>query len=160
MTIRLAQPGDLPRILELYAQARRFMAENGNPTQWNSGYPQVELLEDDIRQEQLYVVSDAQCIQGVFVFVLGEDPTYGYIEDGAWRSSAPYGTIHRIAGSGGIFAAALEFSRRMCPHIRMDTHRDNAPMLHLAQKHGFRPCGTIYVKDGTPRVAFELLDNE
>ena len=37
-------------------------------------------------------------LHGVFAFILGEDPTYGVIEDGQWLSGDPYGTIHRIAG--------------------------------------------------------------
>lgn len=159
LTVRNAQVDDLPRILEIYAIARKFMAENGNPTQWKSGYPWPDMLEEDIGNQNLYVLQNGQSICGCFLFVIGNDPTYGYIEDGAWLSDAPYGTIHRIAsdGTGGVFAAALRFCRSLCPHIRVDTHRDNKPMQHLAEKHGFRRCGTIYVEDGTPRIAYELL---
>ena len=32
--IRRAVPSDLPDILEIYAIARRFMAQAGNPDQW------------------------------------------------------------------------------------------------------------------------------
>ena len=39
----------------------------------------------------------------------------------------------------------------------MDTHADNAPMRHLLEKSGFSHRGTIYVEDGTPRLAFDLL---
>ena len=45
MEIRLAEAGDLPVILEIYRRARRFMAENGNPTQWGDGHPPRQLLE-------------------------------------------------------------------------------------------------------------------
>ncbi len=34
MNIRPAQPGDLPALLEIFADARAFMAQTGNPTQW------------------------------------------------------------------------------------------------------------------------------
>ena len=40
--IRLARPGDLPRILEIYATARAFMRANGNLNQWKDGYPAKE----------------------------------------------------------------------------------------------------------------------
>ena len=46
--IRKAQPEDLPRILEIYAFARQFMRETGNPTQWAGGYPKEELIRKDI----------------------------------------------------------------------------------------------------------------
>jgi len=39
----------------------------------------------------------------------------------------------------------------------MDTHADNKPMQHLAEKHGFTRCGIIYTGDGSPRIAYELL---
>lgn len=156
--IRPAALADLDEIEKIYAAARRFMAENGNPTQWKNGYPWRDLLEEDIRLEILYVALRKNEICGVFVFVIGEDPTYGYIEGGTWRSNLPYGTIHRIASrSSGVFAACLEFCRSKCAHIRVDTHADNKPMQHLAEKYGFSKRGIIYVEDGTPRIAYDLL---
>ena len=156
--IRLAVQADLDEIEQIYSYARQFMAEVGNPTQWVNGYPKRELLEDDISVGKLYVAEKGNEIYGVFVFVIGADPTYGYIEDGAWISDSPYGTIHRIASRGnGLFAEALEFCRNLCNHIRIDTHHNNKPMQHLIEKHGFTRCGIIYTDDGSPRIAYELL---
>ena len=158
LKIRPAILADLNEIEKIYAAARTFMEENGNPTQWNGGYPQRELLEGDIRQGCLYVVTDETQIRGVFYFLIGEDPTYGYMEGGTWRSNTPYGTIHRIASRGnGVFRAAVEFCRGKCSHLRVDTHEDNKPMQHLAQKYGFSRRGIIYVEDGTPRIAYDLI---
>ena len=75
--IRLAVQTDLDQIEQIYVYARRFMAENGNPTQWKDGYPQRQLLEEDIREGKLYVAQQDDGLYGVFVFVVGEDPTYG-----------------------------------------------------------------------------------
>ena len=156
--IRPAMQADLDEIEKIYAQARCFMAENGNPTQWNDGYPRRELLEGDLEKGNLYVAESGEEISGVFVFVMGEDPTYAYIKGGTWRSHSPYGTIHRIASRGsGVFASALEFCKSRCDHIRVDTHENNKPMQHLAEKHGFSRRGIIYVADGTPRIAYDLL---
>ena len=156
--IRNAVTADLNEIEKIYEYARGFMAANGNPTQWQNGYPQRDMLEDDVAQGKLYVVLDDGKIVGVFMYVIGNDPTYSYIEDGDWMSDEIYGTIHRIAScKSGVFAAALEFCRSRCNHVRVDTHADNKPMQHLAEKYGFQRCGTIYVEDGTPRIAYELL---
>ncbi len=156
--IRPATETDLLEIEKIYTAARRFMAENGNPAQWVDGYPKRELLEGDLSRGNLYVAENGQGIAGVFVFVIGEDPTYGYIEGGTWRADSTYGTIHRIASRGkGVFSAALEFCKSRCSHIRVDTHADNKPMQHLAEKHGFSRRGIIYVADGTPRIAYDLL---
>ena len=155
-TIRRASLADMERIMEIYAIARKFMADNGNPTQWKDGYPQREMLEEDIRLEQLYVV-EAHDICGVFMFTLGDDPTYTYI-DGAWSSTEPYGVIHRIAGvGGGVFAAALEYCAGVIHHLRIDTHEDNKPMQHAVEKAGFSRRGIIYVADGTPRIAYDRV---
>ena len=155
--IRPAERTDMERILEIYEYARRFMEENGNPTQWHSGYPKRELLELDISLGRLYVVIRDNEICGVFVFFVGDDPTYSYIE-GSWRSNAPYGVIHRIAGiGGGIFTAALAFCKDRISHLRIDTHANNRPMQHVVEKAGFSRRGIIYVEDGSPRISYDLV---
>ena len=158
---RGAVRGDLPQILQIYAHAREAMAASGNPTQWGDNFPPQELLEEDIDSNRLFVyVANGQLL-GVFAFILGADPTYQVIEDGAWLNDAlPYGTIHRVAGDGtvhGLFAACMDFCKRRMSHLRIDTHENNAVMRHLIARHGFLPCGTIYVEDGTPRLAFDWL---
>ena len=42
MKIRKAKAQDLQEILKLYAQARTFMQETGNGSQWGTTYPPVE----------------------------------------------------------------------------------------------------------------------
>ena len=154
--VRLAEQADLVRILEIYEHARKFMVANGNPTQWKDGYPAPEMLEEDICRQRLYVVEDQQ-ICGVFMFVIGDDPTYQHIE-GQWGSAEPYGVIHRIAGmGGGVFSAALEYCEGRIHHLRIDTHEDNKPMQHLVEKNGFIRRGIIYVADGTPRIAYDRI---
>ena len=43
LTIRPAVEADLPRLQEIFAHARRFMASSGNPCQWTGGYPSYQL---------------------------------------------------------------------------------------------------------------------
>ena len=161
--IRKALPQELPEILKIYAAARRFMAEHGNPTQWGSASPARSLLEEDIRKERLYVCERNGSICGVFAFPIGSDPTYAKIEDGAWRWDSPYGTIHRLAGDGtkrGIFSECLAWCRGRIGHIRIDTHENNRIMRHLIEKNGFTRCGIIHVADGSPRIAYEWAEAE
>ena len=100
-------------------------------------------------------------IVGTFCLVEGDDPTYAVIEDGRWLDDDAYATIHRLASNGvcrGVARAAVEWSVRRCPNLRIDTHADNAPMLAFLRKAGFVRCGTIYCRDGTPRIAFQRHD--
>ena len=158
-TVRKAEQTDLPRILEIYASARHFMAQTGNPNQWGTTHPPRQQLEQDIRQGDLLVVEDDQGIHGVFFFSLGEDPTYGQIDDGQWHAQRPYGTIHRIAsdGSGRILGTAVAYGKARSDYLRIDTHEDNHVMQHALGKQGFRRCGTIHIADGSPRIAYDLL---
>lgn len=157
--VRPAGAEDMGQIEEIYSFARAFMAENGNPTQWGTANPARETLEADLERGNLYVVTERETIHGVFAFLLGDDPTYETIYDGAWHSDRPYGTIHRIAGdgSGGIFRTALAFCRERCACLRIDTHRNNQVMQHVIEKAGFRRCGIIYIADGSPRIAYDLV---
>lgn len=160
--IRNAMPEDLPRIEEIYAYARSFMAEHGNPNQWGKTNPPIAQLEKDVENSRLFVVEEETDIHGVFYFYIGEDPTYGVIEGGNWGSDAPYGTIHRIAGdgSGGILKAAVEFCGKKIQHLRIDTHHDNIVMQKAVEKLGFVRRGIIYIADGSPRIAYDRIKEE
>lgn len=158
--IRYATPEDLPRIMEIYHGAQKFMAETGNPTQWGTTYPEQSLLEEDIAKKQLYVVIRDDEICGVFVFFIGDDPWYAVIDDGAWLDDSLYGVIHRIAskvGAKGIFREAMDFGLALIDHLRIDTHADNKIMQHVVTKNGFKRCGIVYVDEGSPRIAYEYI---
>ncbi|HJA92084.1 MAG TPA: N-acetyltransferase [Candidatus Eisenbergiella merdipullorum] len=156
--IRRALPQELPAILRLYAEARSFMAKQGNPTQWGKSSPAQSVLEEDIRKKRLYVCVRNGRLCGVFAFPIGKDPTYQKLEDGSWISDSRYGTIHRLAGERtekGIFEECLSWCRCRISHIRIDTHEDNRIMRHLIEKNGFSRRGIIHVADGSPRIAYE-----
>ena len=157
--IQKADISQLPRILEIYEKARAFMAESGNPDQWGTGYPPEEMIRQDIRDGKSYVNLKGEHIQAVFYFAVEADPTYGYIE-GEWLNDDPYGVIHRIAvdGSGrGVAAECFAFAAQRCENIRIDTHEKNIPMQRCLTKNGFARCGTIYLEDGDPRIAYQKV---
>ena len=96
MNIRPATPADLPALMEIFALARRFMAEHGNPGQWPTSYPDGALMRGQIESGVCYVCEVGGEIQGTFCLIFGDDPTYEVILDGAWPDDAPYATIHRL----------------------------------------------------------------
>jgi len=162
MRIRKAAEPDLGRIMEVYAIARAFMADHGNPHQWGpTNWPPEPLVRNDIAQGKSYVCEFDGRIVGVFYFDFGKDiePTYAHIEDGSWADEGPYGVVHRIASDGsvkGVGSTCLEWAFRQCGHMRIDTHGDNVVMQRLLAKLGFDHRGTIYVEeDDYPRLAFE-----
>ena len=162
MEIRASEAEDLERMKEIYAAARRFMAEHGNPRQWGpTCWPPEELLRQDIREGNSYVCVEDSRVVGTFYFVQGPDiePTYRDIEDGAWRDDSPYGVVHRIASDGsvkGVGSFCIQWAFDRCGHLRIDTHGDNTVMQGLLQKLGFERRGIIHVReDSDPRIAYE-----
>lgn len=156
--IRNAQLQDLDAIERIYSIGRAFMRASGNQKQWINGYPQRALLEDDIKNKRLFVIEEEGKPRAVFAFILGDDPTYAYIEDGQWPNQKPYGTIHRIASDGtgkGVVEKALTFALQFTDEVRADTHEDNKPMQRALSKNGFTRCGIIYLENGDPRIAYQ-----
>lgn len=152
---------ELPEIIEIYNSARLFMAEQGNPDQWNGGYPSRHLLKQDIAEKQLFLYKSGDKILAVFRFTLGDDPTYRVIYDGSWLNELPYGVIHRIAVAEhgrGVGRACIEWCLDRCHNIRIDTSSENRPMQRLLRSMGFAECGTIYIETGEPRIAFQITD--
>lgn len=165
MEIRVSTEQDLQRIMEIYAYARKFMAEHGNPRQWGATqWPPRQLIRDDISHGASYVCIHEDHIIGTFFYISGKDiePAYAQIENGAWLDDSPYGVVHRIATDGsvkGTGAFCLNWAYQQCGHLRIDTHGDNVVMQNLLSKLGFIHCGTIYVEeDNDPRLAYEKSD--
>lgn len=164
MQIRKATEADFDRIMEIYAAARSFMAEHGNPNQWGpTNWPPEELVRADIAAGKGYVCDSGGRVVGVFYFDQGEniEPTYARIEGGSWIGDDRYGVVHRVASDGsvrGVGSACIEWAFAQCGHLRIDTHGDNAVMQGLLEKLGFTHCGTIYVEeDDYPRLAYEKV---
>lgn len=158
--IRKAVISDLKEILAIYAGARKFMADHGNAGQWGNHYPPAEMIEADIMAEKLYVIERGEKPCGVFYFAVEEDPTYGRIDNGSWKSEEPYGVIHKVAaaeGERGIVAECVSWCKARIGHLRIDTHEDNLVMQRAVAGQGFTLCGTVYVGDGSPRLAYEMV---
>ena len=56
-----------------------------------------------------------------------------------------------------LFGQMVDYAWGVIPHLRIDTHENNAVMQHLVEKHGFQRCGIIHLEDGAPRIAFERV---
>lgn len=165
MIIRQTRMEELEEVMGIYERAARYMAETGNPNQWTPGYPSRDMIAADIGSGVSYVMEDNGGIEAVFAYIEGADPTYGRIENGAWRSSGTYATMHRLASAGrqrGIagqcFAwCAQQASAHGCGSLRADTHMDNKIMQHALAQNGFVYCGVIHLANGAPRLAYERI---
>ena len=162
--VRGASVSDLERIMGIYRIAQDRMIASGNPLQWGHFYPSEAVIREDIENGNCRVISvrdgSEEAIHGVFAFCEGTEPTYARIDGGEWLNDGPYAAIHRIAGDGevkGIFDTALRYCRSRSDNLRIDTHQDNRIMQKLIERNGFVRCGTIYVEDGSPRIAYQWI---
>lgn len=160
-----AETGDLDRIMDIFAQARKFMGELGNP-QWQDGFPQKQFIADKIALGIMYKVMCEDDIAAVFS-VLDSDEDYGDI-DGAWLTEeGEYFVLHTVAtaadyrGKGCarfIFSYAEVMAKeRGKISVRMDTHEKNIPMRSLVASLGYKYCGSLTVRGGKQRIGFEKI---
>ena len=159
-SIRAAGTEDIPEIMAVLDAAKGIMRTSGNLDQWKDGYPSRETILADIGNHVGFVVTDDDVIAAYFAFIPSPEPTYAYIEGGAWLDDTRnYHVIHRIGstpGSHGVFTAIMDWCRERDPNLRIDTHRDNRIMQHCILNYGFRYCGVIYLLNGDERLAYQL----
>jgi len=167
LEFRKAVEADIDNIMNIIRQAQIYFKENGID-QWQNGYPNYEIIKRDIDNQYGYVLLKDNGIVGTVALIFDGEKSYESIYGGSWMSSEEkYATIHRIAvhprykglGLGSVIIKKIEeicFNRRI-NSIRVDTHEDNISMQRLLYKNGFKFCGTIYLEDGSSRLAFEKL---
>ena len=105
MTIRPTTYADIDALMAIFAHARAQMAADGNPTQWGDGYPSRKQIESDIQRGVSYVIEHNGQPCATFVFIIGKDPTYAYIEyerKDARLLSIRGNTMDRAVGQGVI----------------------------------------------------------
>lgn len=161
MKIRQSTLAEIDLLMPIYDYARDFMRQTGNQHQWINGYPSREVIQEDIRKGQNYVIiDDENDIIATFCFFVGHEPTYDVIYNGQWLNDEPYGVVHRLAGLGkvkGMGDYCLQWCFGQHNNIRVDTHHDNTVMQKIFLRNGFRECGIIYLLNGTERKAYHKI---
>lgn len=158
MEIRKTKIEELDIVMEIYAYARQFMADHGNPNQWKKTNPPRERVEQDILEGKSHVCVEGDEILGVFYFAKEIDPTYVTIYEGQWKNEREYAVVHRIASAGkakGVGSFCMNWAYEQFPNVKIDTHRDNVVMQNMLKKNGFQYCGIIHLANGEERLAFQ-----
>lgn len=168
MNIRKTTTADISALMTIFEEARGTIAKLGI-NQWQNGYPNREVIEEDIAAGRSYLVEVNNTVCGTFALIDDGEPTYDKIYNGCWLTGdhGEYVAIHRVAiavasrGTGistAILGYAAEEARRLNRQsIRIDTHEGNVVMRRMLEKHGLSYCGVIYLESGDPRVAYEKV---
>ena len=163
MNIRKARIEELDALMQIYADARAFMQQTGNPDQWWDFYPPRDLIREDIERGLCHVCEEDGERFAVFYYCKEDDPSYRVIEDGAWLNNLPYGVVHRIAVAKrgrGVAKFCFDYALSQCGNLKIDTHRNNLPMQKALEKNGFTYCGVIRIYNGDERIAYQKALDE
>lgn len=166
--LRRAQLQDLPAIMKIIDDAKELLKKNGSP-QWQNGYPNQENFTQDIAMQTNWILINDNKVVATATLQLTPEPTYRNITQGRWQQpDEPYATIHRVAISSnyrGQGLSKLLFSNLLTvgqmqgiKNFRVDTHRSNKAMQHIAENFNFKKRGIIKVNDQNDpeRLAYEL----
>lgn len=166
MTVEQAEEKDIPAIMRIIDQAKKWFHDNGID-QWQNNYPLAEDIQRDIQNNGSYVIREDERIIGTCFIRQIVEPTYAVIEEGQWLNDDPYIVIHRTAvdssckgkGYASLFVRkAEELAEQEGVHnLRADTHEGNHAMRRLLEKNGFQRCGVIHIRDGSPRIAYQKV---
>ncbi len=166
MEFRKTVKTDINDVMNIIRQAQVYFKELGI-NQWQNDYPNVEIINNDIDNENSYVLLKDNNIVATAVISFEEEKTYDSIYEGQWISNKEYAVIHRIAVNNnykglGISSKIIRNVEQLCLKkgvysIKVDTHEENLSMQKMLKKNQFQYCGVIYLEDGSKRIAFEKI---
>lgn len=169
MNLRKATFIEIPAIWEILQQAIQQRKQDGSD-QWQNGYPNEQVIHNDISNGNGYVLVDNNIIIAYVAIIFGIEPAYNDIK-GKWLTNGDYLVIHRVATLNtvkrkGVASRLFRMIEDLCVKekvysIKVDTNFDNIPMLKIFDKLGYVYCGEVLLM-GAPRKAYEkvILGNQ
>ena len=159
-----ATEGDLDQIWDILKAAIKRRKEEGS-NQWQDGYPNVEVIKEDIRKESGYVLKEGKNVAAYCAILINDEPEYARL-NGKWLTQGNFVVYHRVAvsenylgrGMGEMILKHVEdFARATnIRSVKADTNFDNMAMLRIFQKLGYSYCGEVTFR-GSARKAFEKV---
>lgn len=167
-TFRKAEIADLPATWDILQQAIIRRREDGSD-QWQDGYPNPTIIQQDIEGGIGHVLAEDDIIVGYVVIMVNDEPAYAEIE-GRWLTDSDFVVIHRVAISGsrvgeGLAKKILGFVEdyainKNIQSIRGDTNFDNIAMIKTFEKSGYIYCGEVYMRGKIRRAYEKVLSKE
>ena len=162
MEIRLAFPNEVNAVMKVIEDAKKTLAKAGSD-QWQNGYPNADIIIDDIISGQAYVVLEEGEVIAYAAVTRSPESAYDAIYEGKWQGGElEYLVFHRIAVARdaqgqGVAQTFLEGLIEGFDYLdfRSDTHAKNIAMQHIFEKLGFKQVGKVPV-DGE-RLAYQKL---
>jgi GNAT superfamily N-acetyltransferase len=161
---RKASLEEQPAIWEILAQAIQRRKEDGSK-QWQDGYPNPEVVREDIEKGHGYVMTEGEEILGYVAVLINDEPAYADIV-GKWQTDGDFVVYHRVAISEkhigkGLSKVMLNFIDEFAlqhgiTSVKADTNFDNPKMMGAFEKSGYVYCGEVFFR-GSARKAYEKV---
>jgi ribosomal protein S18 acetylase RimI-like enzyme len=151
MGISKGQMQDLSDILEIISKCIKHMESQGI-YQWNEFYPSSDLIENDIKREDCYVLkANEKCIAYVAINE-EQSPEYSqinWVTDGEKVLVIHRLSVHPESQGNGIAKKILKFIEEFATEnhysgIRLDAYSGNAKALTLYENFGYKKAGQFY----------------
>lgn len=161
---RKATTSEIPQIWGILQQAIARRKEDGSD-QWQDGYPNPEVIQNDIDKHAGFVLTEGDTIIGYTALLINDEPEYQDIK-GKWLTDSDFVVFHRVAiaethlGKGLAtkligFIEDFAISNNIYS-IKADTNFDNFAMMKVFDKLGYVYCGEVYFR-GSARKAYEKI---
>ncbi len=161
---RPAAMEDYQEIRAMFQSAVHFM-QSENIDQWDAVYPDDATLLNDIKNRQMYLLTQNNAI--VCAVVLNEEQDAQY-STGDWScKDIKIAVIHRLCvhpdfqnmgvGRDTMLRAERLLAQRGYAAIRLDTFAHNPKAIHLYARLGYRQAGTVRFRKGDFLLFEKLL---
>lgn len=164
--IKIASHKDIPRILEITQACANHMIFQGI-YQWNSHYPNKAAFENDLLNNELYVILCENSLIGCVVITSKMSIYYNTVEWLDPHNNAIY--VHRLAvhpnfQGKGFAQKLMDFAENYAKvhqfhSVRLDTFSKNARNQKFYELRGYQKLGDIYFPKQSefPFYCYELL---
>ena len=149
--LRAAALSEVELAMDIINQAKAHLRAQGID-QWQTGYPDRDCLERDVRTGKGYFLEEDGIPLGYLCVDFDGEPAYDHL-NGTWAREEPYVVVHRLALSDaargrGAAGTAFQLVEDLCRdrggrEFRVDTDAGNHKMQHILAKQGFQYRGTI-----------------
>ena len=161
---RRAVPRDQAYIWEILQGGIARRKADGSD-QWQDGYPNIEVIKNDIDKGAGYVLTEGETVIGYASLFINDEPEYEHIV-GKWLTDGDFIVFHRVAIAEnylgkGLAKTILSYIEKFALSnkvfsIKADTNFDNGAMMNLFEKAGYVYCGEVYFR-GSARRAYEKV---
>ncbi|VXC24566.1 GNAT family N-acetyltransferase [Flavobacterium sp. 9AF] len=161
---RKAKINDLSEIWVILQKAIQRRKEDGS-NQWQDGYPNPDVIQNDIEKEIGFVLTDNQKIIGYTAVLINDEPEYAKIV-GKWVTDEDFVVFHRVAiaedylGKGLAKLMIIYIEKYALENniysVKADTNFDNHAMMSIFDRLDYIYCGEVYFR-GSARRAYEKV---